>query len=253
MIELKNLSAGYGKQPILHNLTLQMPKGSLTAIIGPNGAGKSTLLKAIIGLLPRREGDLLLEGADATTLSQAALARRIAYLPQGRQPPDMTVEQMVLHGRFPYLNYPRRYGKEDLAHAYAAMEQMGILALADRPLSTLSGGMRQKAYLAMALAQDTDYILLDEPTTYLDIAAQLELIEILRTLAMSGKGVITVMHDLPLAFGCADQIVLLTEGRLAAVDSPQNLSQSALLPALFGVAICRNETGDYYLSGRTKL
>ena len=246
MLELKNLSAGYGKQPILQDLTLQFPKGSLTAIIGPNGAGKSTLLKAIIGLLPRREGSLLLGNADMATLPAQAIAKQIAYLPQGRQTPDLTVEQMVLHGRFPYLNYPRRYGKEDRAHARAAMEQMGILALADRPLNTLSGGMRQKAYLAMALAQDTDYILLDEPTTYLDIAAQLELIETLRALAEGGKGILAVLHDLPLAFGCADQIALLTEGRLAACAPPRALCQAPALQEAFGIRLQYNEQEHFY-------
>ena len=200
MLELKNISAGYGSKNVLSDITVSFEKGKLTSIIGVNGCGKSTLIKAILGILPLSGGKVIIDGCDLQSMSRNEIAKRIAYLAQGKNTPDMTVEQMVLHGRFPYLSYPRRYRKTDHEFARKAMETVGILHLADKPLYELSGGMRQNAYIAMALAQNTDYILLDEPTTYLDIAHQLDLMRILRGLADRKKGIITVMHDLPLAF-----------------------------------------------------
>ena len=156
MIELHHVTAGYGKQTVLHDMSLTIEKGSLTSIIGVNGCGKSTTLKAILGMIPLQGGKIMLDGENTSQLSRNAIARKIAYLSQGRNTPDMTVEQIVLHGRFPHLSYPRRYTGRDRAIAHNAMEQMGIADLAHKPLSALSGGMRQNTYIAMALAQGTD-------------------------------------------------------------------------------------------------
>ena len=178
MIELNHISAGYGKQTVLKDVSAILEKGKLTSIIGVNGCGKSTLLKTILGIVPIRNGDVAIDGASLKGMDRNDISRRIAYLSQGKRTPDMTVEQLVLHGRFPHLNYPRRYTKHDYEIAIDAMKQMGIAQHADKSLHTLSGGMRQNTYIAMALAQGTDYVLLDEPTTYLDIAHQLELMKI---------------------------------------------------------------------------
>ena len=145
----------------------------------------------------------------------------------------------MLHGRYPYLSPLGRYTQTDREIANAAVAEMGIEALAERPLSSLSGGMRQKAYIAMALAQDTDYILLDEPATYLDISNQLELMQILRRLADKGKGIVAVTHDLPMAFGFSDAIAVLDKGNIALCDTPEAVSGSKLLESVFGVSLAR--------------
>lgn len=247
MLEIKNVTVGYGKQTVLDGVNVEFEKGKLTGIIGINGCGKSTLLKAILGILPLSAGEISVDGRDVRAMGRNEIAKKIAYLSQGKSTPDMTVSQMVLHGRFPYLSYPRRYSEKDKAIAYAAMERVGILQLADKPLSCLSGGMRQNAYIAMALAQKTDYILLDEPTTYLDIAHQLELMNILRDLACEGKGVVAVMHDLPLAFDFSDEISLIKGKELIVKATPADMSASSAIKDTFGVGInYEPEAHKYY-------
>lgn len=246
MIELRHLTAGYGKTTVLRDVNLDLPEGALTAVIGLNGSGKSTLLKTAAGIIPHSSGEILIDGQYTSDLSRQESARRIAYLSQGRTVPDMTAEQLVLHGRFPHLQYPKRYTRCDRDIAADAMEKLGVSHLADRSLGSLSGGMRQKVYIAMALAQDTRYILLDEPTTYLDIGGQLELMRILRSLADSGKGIIAVMHDLPLAFGCADRIALLREGTAVFCGTPDEVSDRGIVGDVFGAELIRGDSGDYH-------
>lgn len=246
MIDLQNVTAGYGKHTVLHNMSATLEAGKLTAIIGPNGCGKSTLLKAILQILPCLNGGILLDRIPLHTMNRHEIARRIAYLTQGHSIPDMTVAELVLMGRFPHLPYPRRYTRRDHAIAEAAMAQMELSALAEKHLSILSGGMRQNAYIAMALAQDTDYILLDEPTTYLDISHQLALMKTLRSLADSGKGIVTVMHDLPMAFDFADEILVMREGRMILQGSPETISASPLIEETFGVTVQRNKASGRY-------
>ena len=246
MLEVKDLVAGYGTHTVLQGVSTAFSRGELTSVIGKNGCGKSTLLKAMLGFLPHAQGEILLDGAKLSSRQRKEIARRIAYLAQGRDTPDMTVERMVLHGRFPHIGYPRSYGERDRLIARAAMERMGILSSADSPLDTLSGGMRQSACLAMVLAQETDYILLDEPTSYLDIAHQIELMRLLRQLADDGKGIVCVSHDLPLAFGFSDEIALLDGGRIVGHSSPEELCKSPELERVFGVTLERNvTTGNY--------
>ena len=246
MIKVSGVSAGYGKKKVLHNISADFEKGELTSIIGPNGSGKSTFLKAILGIIPITEGEVTVDGGSISTLKRSEIARRISYLSQGRNIPDMTVGQMVLHGRFPYLNYPGDYTADDRNMAYAAMEKMGIAGLAEQSMLSLSGGMRQNAYIAMALAQDTEYILLDEPTTYLDISHQLELMRILRSLANDGKAIITIMHDLLLSFGFSDRIALINDGRLVSFDTPAEICGSDVIKNTFGVSLNVSESGNEY-------
>ena len=237
MIEFRHVSAGHGKTAILRDISASFKKGELTGIIGINGCGKTTLLRTTLGFLPLLEGEILLDGEPVQHMRPNTIARKAAYLPQGRSTPDMTVEQLVLHGRFPHLHYPRQYTKHDREIALSAMQQTGIAEFAGCPLHSLSGGMRQNAYIAMALAQGADYILLDEPTTYLDISHQLELMNTLRTLARAGKGVITVLHDLPMAMNFSDRLLLLSGGRLAADDTPQNVHAQGLIEQAFDVKL----------------
>lgn len=245
MLEIKNVTAGYGKQPVLSGVSAAFEKGRLTSIIGVNGCGKSTLLKVMLGILPLTDGAVEIDGAELSALKRNEIAQRVAYLSQGKNTPDMTVMQMVLHGRFPYLGYPRRYTSRDREIAFAAMERMGISYLAEKPLYSLSGGMRQNAYIAMALAQDTEYVLLDEPTTHLDIAHQLELMQILRELANSGKGIVAVMHDLPLAFDFSDTLAVINKGTLSIQATPSEISESCVVEDIFGVKIRRGQKGNY--------
>ena len=237
MLELKNLCAGYGKKQILTDISLSFKKSELISVIGPNGSGKSTMLKAAIGIIPVLFGDVYIDGENINGLSRRRIAEKAAYLSQGKNVPDMTVSQLVLHGRFPHLSYPRRYTEKDKNIVSDALNELGILELAERPLSSISGGMQQNAYIAMALAQDTDYILLDEPTTYLDIFHQLELMKTLRKLASFGNGVIAVLHDLPLAFAFSDGIVVLKDGAIAAEGAPNDIYKHPIIREVFGVEL----------------
>lgn len=246
MLKIDTISVGYGKEPVLRGVSLAVDAGEILAVVGRNGSGKSTLLKSCAGILPITDGEILLDGTPLASLSRTAIAKRISYLAQGRDIPDMTVGQLVLHGRFPHLCYPRRYTEKDRAIADAAMETMGIADLFDRPLATLSGGMRQNAYIAMALAQDTACILLDEPTTYLDIAHQIELMRTLRALADAGKTIVLILHDLPLAFSFSDRIAVLKSGRIALCDTPLAVSGSGILEQVFGTKLCYSDKEQTY-------
>ncbi|MBQ7386976.1 MAG: ABC transporter ATP-binding protein [Clostridia bacterium] len=245
MIELLNVCAGYGKREVLKNASVAFRNGTLTSIIGPNGSGKSTLLRAALGIIPHKSGTVMLDGRNVCALSHTELARRAAYLSQERKIPDMSVAELVLHGRFPHIPYPRRYSESDREIAHLAMERMGISELADNHLSTLSGGMRQSAYIAMALAQDTEHIFLDEPLTYLDIAHQLKIMRSLAALANDGRAVITVMHDLPLAFGFSDTVCVMDGGRVLADAHPKELCKSEIIKKIFGVGISLNSDGTF--------
>ena len=244
MMELKNLSVGYRGKPVLRDVNLLFPRGEVTVLLGPNGCGKSTLLKAIPGLSDRLAGEILVDGQPIGSLSDRALAQRVSYLPQTRRVPDMTVERLVLHGRFPYLSYPRRYSRRDHDLARQAMEQVGIAEYAHTPLDKLSGGTRQKAYIAMALAQDTDGVLLDEPNTHLDIAHQLQLMELCRDLANRGKAVVLVLHDLNLAMEYADQVAVLFDGGILTRGTPEQVYESGVLERAFGVRVLRTQTEE---------
>ena len=236
MIELCTLRAGYEGVEKLHDVSLRCPEGRITALIGPNGSGKSTLLKAIAGLLPCMSGRVLLSGEENTALTRQKLAQTLAYLPQSRNIPDISVRRMVLHGRFPYLGYPRRYRPEDYAIVDSALAQTGMHLHRNALMSRLSGGERQKVYLAMAIAQDTPIVLLDEPTTYLDIGHQLWVLQMMQDLRAAGKTVVVVLHDLNLALRCADSVALLEEGRLVAADTPKSLAESGLIDRVFQVS-----------------
>ena len=252
MLEVKSLCAGYSDTHVLEHVDFRIPSGKVTVILGPNGCGKSTLLKALCGIIPADSGQVVLDGENILTLPQRQLAQRVAYLAQSRQIPDITVERLVLHGRFPYLGYPRRYRKEDYAIADAAMKTMGVAELADELVQNLSGGQRQKVYIAMALAQDTPVILLDEPTTYLDISHQLQLMQQARMLAAQGKTVAMIIHDLPHAFQTADHMILMQEGKIVADGTPEQIYASGMISSVFGVRLCRTGTEGgwrYYCEG----
>ena len=244
MLELKDISAGYPGRLVLEGVSLTIRPGRVLALLGPNGCGKSTLLRTVPGLLPALGGEILLDGRPLGEYSSRQTAQKIAYLPQSRAVPSITARRMVLHGRFPYLPYPRRYRKEDYAAADRALAAADALELADRPLPELSGGQRQKVYLAMALAQETETVLMDEPTTYLDVRHQLEILALTRRLAGAGRAVALVLHDLCLALSMADEIAVLGEGRLLALDGPEEIYRSGVLERVMGVRLGRSAGGS---------
>lgn len=246
MLEIRNLCAGYPGKSVLQHVSLTIPKEKVTVILGPNGCGKSTLLRCLCGILPIEKGTVHFQGKSLLDLPPRALAQTVAYLAQSRRVPDITVRRLVLHGRFPYLTYPRRYRPEDHAAAHAAMEQMGILELADSPMEQLSGGQRQKVYIAMALVQNTPVILLDEPTTYLDISHQMQLLQQAKALSADGKTVVMVVHDLTHAMSVADHIVLMEQGRVCAEGTPEEVFASGLLDQVFGVRLGRMAHGSHW-------
>lgn len=249
MIQLKKLSAGYSGKPVVRNVTMEFTPGKVTVLIGPNGSGKSTLLKAALGLLSPMEGQVLYDGVDIRRMKRREIAQKAAFLTQSRATPSIQALRMVLHGRFPYLSYPRRYGRQDYAIARGAMDVTGSREHEEANVNELSGGQRQGVYLAMALAQDTQTLFMDEPTTYLDIARELQMMRTARSLAQDGKAVVLVLHDLPLALREADRVAVLQEGRLLCCDTPDAVYRSGISERVFGVGVHRVETphgSQYY-------
>lgn len=244
MVEITNLSTGYGKNPVLEHISAQFSEGNVTAILGPNGCGKSTLLKTIAGILPLQGGSILVDGTDLSGLDPKHRARLVTYLAQNRPVPQMNAMQLTLHGRFPYLRYPRRYRREDMAVAENCLKKLGIWEFKDAQLSTLSGGQRQKVYLAMALAQNTPVVLMDEPTTFLDVGHQLQTLADAKELARQGKTVVLVLHDLLLAMEHCDALAVMTQGHLLHSGTLEEIWQTGCLNTVFGIKLQRFQTGS---------
>lgn len=250
MIKMENISVEYGNTEVLHNISVEFPAGKLTVLVGPNGCGKSTLLKTLIHLKEYTSGEIFVEGHSIRDLDTNILAQKVAYLPQGKKAPDITVRRMVLHGRFAYLKYPRRYRKIDYEMAEKAMKWVGIEHLAEQNVNQLSGGMQQKVYIAMLLAQDTTTILMDEPTTYLDIQYQIKLMDMAKELVAQGKAVVMVLHDISQAFRNADYIVVMDGGRIKDCGTPEEIYQKKTVDEVFQIQLNRvfTEIGYQYFS-----
>ena len=247
MIQLEKLSAGYGGAPILHDITLSVPRGDFLAVIGPNGCGKTTFLRTVAGLNSHYSGEILLAGRPLSAWPRMEMSRFAALLPQTREIPAMDVQTLVTHGRFPYCGVFRRLSGDDRRMISEAMETLGISSLRYANIRELSGGECQKAFLAMMLAQDADLLLLDEPTTYLDAGFQLEILETLRCLNRRGKTVVAVLHDLNHAFGLARHVALLENGRLLCLGTPDDLIQSGQVDRTFRVRTrVLSDTGKKY-------
>lgn len=244
MVEFRNVCAGYGEEEVLHHINLLFQPGKVTVIVGPNGCGKSTLLKSMIRLNHHTSGEILVDGTSIETFESSVLAQQVTYLPQNKIPADITVSRMVLHGRFPYLKYPRRYREEDFEIAQKALEKMEIAHLADKNMSQLSGGLQQKVYIAMALAQNTSIILMDEPTVYLDISHQIRLMDMARTLADNGKTIVMVLHDLIQAFRKADEMIVMKEGKIVMHGTPDEIYVSGVIEQVFDISLERIQTSN---------
>ncbi|GAA1676710.1 ABC transporter ATP-binding protein [Fodinicola feengrottensis] len=222
LLELRGVAVGYAERLVLQDIDLAVPAGSVTAILGANGSGKSTLLRTAARLHKLAAGSIRVGGTELSELSAGALARRLAFLPQSALvPPGVSVRELVGYGRTPHQGLLGRASGTDREAVDEALARTRLSDLADRTVDALSGGERQRAWIAMALAQRTDVLLLDEPTTFLDLRHQSEVLDLLHDLAAdAGKAVVAVLHDLNHAAAVADQVVLVGDGRLIAAGRP---------------------------------
>ena len=236
IIKAQNISVSINEKEIVHGISLDIPEGQVTAIIGPNGCGKSTTLKALSRILPYK-GSVTFKGQEMSTLSQREFAKCLAILTQSPQAPsDLTVNDLVEMGRFPHRGFLGRAGKDDKEHVEWALEQTGVKEMRYRLLNTLSGGERQRAWIAMALAQRPEVLLLDEPTTYLDICHQLEIMQLITRLNQElGLTVVMVVHDLNHAIMYADHVVVVKAGQLVTSGAPREIITADLLAEVFKV------------------
>ena len=230
VIELKNLSLGYGEKNIVSDINTTIHTGELVGIVGPNGAGKSTLLKSMRGLLPLKQGEVLFYGKAPASYSEKELAQKVAYLEQQMELSfSYSCLEVVLTARYPYKKWWQEETAKDEELARACLAYTGTLDLADRPINELSGGQRQRVLVAKVLAQQTPIIFLDEPTTGLDMVYQEEIFRFARDLANSGKTVLMVVHELNLAARYCDRIMLLGEQKILAEGTPQSVLTAANL------------------------
>jgi iron complex transport system ATP-binding protein len=236
-LSTRGLHVGYGKSLILRELSFSLPAGAITAIVGPNACGKSTLLRSIASLLKPQDGHVMLGDQDVHRGSRRRLARQLAILTQGPTPPSgFLVEDLVAAGRHPHQRLFHQWSQADEEAVEAALDCTNLQDLRFREVETLSGGQRQRAWVGMALAQDTPVLLLDEPTTFLDIAHQIELLDLVRRLNRDeGRTIVMVLHDLNMAARYADHIVAMKDGAVIAEGRPQDIVEPEMVARVFGI------------------
>ncbi|MFF0658947.1 MULTISPECIES: ABC transporter ATP-binding protein [Micromonospora] len=237
LLSTRDLVAGYEGRTVLDGLDLDLPADTFTVIVGPNACGKSTLLRTMARLLTPRRGAVLLDGAAIRDLPTRDVARRLGVLPQSPLVPEgITVADLVGRGRQPYQRWWRQWSAEDGRAVEEAMRLADVSALADRAVDTLSGGQRQRVWIAMTLAQDTDVLLLDEPTTFLDLAHQVEVLDLLHRLrAERGRTVVAVLHDLNQAARYAGHLIAMRDGAVVAAGKPREILTADLVRDVFGL------------------
>lgn len=236
-INVENLTLGYGQAPVLDALSLPIAPGKITVLAGPNGCGKSTLLRAVRRLHRPDAGRILIEDIDIARIGHKALARQIGLLAQSPSAPgEMTVEDLVRLGRYPHQSMLQPWNPRDTAAIEAAMTGTSVLHLRNRRIGSLSGGQLQRVWIAMVLAQETDIICLDEPVNHLDMAHQIDCLELVSALNRDhGRTVVLVLHDLNLAARHADVLVFIKDGKVAASGAPEDLMTEERIAAVFGV------------------
>lgn len=239
MLRIDDLSVSYGERAVLERVTFKVDSGQVVALVGPNGAGKSTLIRAVSGVVPIKHGDVHINGSLLSRLSAMERARYLAVVPQARSlPPAFTVYESVLLGRTPHLGWLGRAGPRDHERVQYALDHTQMLSLADRYVGELSGGEQQRVLLARALAQDTPVLLLDEPTTHLDLQHRESLIRLIRELAFSKNlAILMVLHDLNLAGLYADRVALLVDGQLQAIGSAVEVLTEARLSRVYQMPV----------------
>lgn len=233
----RDLTLGYGAVPVSEHLDVEVPDGSFTAIIGPNACGKSTLLRALSRLLDPEGGTVVLDGHDIRDFPSRQVARRLGLLPQSSvSPQGITVHDLVARGRFPHQSLLRQWSPEDERAVAHALEATGVADLSARRMDELSGGQRQRVWLSLVLAQETPLLLLDEPTTFLDLTHQLEVLDLCRRLHESGTyTLVAVLHDLNLAFRYASHLIVMKQGRVVAQGHPTEIVDAALVEEVYDV------------------
>lgn len=234
-IQTKELTLSYGDTTIINSLDLQIPKGEITVFIGGNGCGKSTLLRSVARLLKPKSGSILIDGKSINKLSTKDVAKRMAILPQSPEAPEgLTVLQLVKQGRYPYQSWLKQWSEEDEKAVMDALKATNMIEFAERSVDSLSGGQRQRAWIAMTLAQDTDIILLDEPTTYLDMTHQIEILDLLFDLyEKENRTIVMVLHDLNLACRYAHNIVAIQDKGIYAQGKPEEVITCQLVQEVF--------------------
>ncbi|WP_152396017.1 ABC transporter ATP-binding protein [Paenibacillus guangzhouensis] len=236
-METKDLSLAYGEAIIFNELNFAIPKGEITVFVGSNGCGKSTLLRSLARLIKPKDGAVLLDGSEIAKLSTKEVARRLAILPQGPIAPEgLTVLQLVKQGRYPYQSWLRQWSQEDEDMVRQALDATSMTPFAERTVDSLSGGQRQRAWIALTLAQGTDTILLDEPTTYLDLTHQIDVLDLLYELnEREHRTIIMVLHDINLACRYAHHMVAIKDNRIWAAGKPEEIVNADLMSSVFGM------------------
>jgi iron complex transport system ATP-binding protein len=245
-LSVRCLRLGYGARTLLAGLEFDVHSGELVALVGPNGVGKTTLLRALAGLVRPQEGQIALGGVPLQQLSPHQRARELSLVAaDGELPLAMTARELVLSGRYPHRAWwDWTRGQRDLLAVDSAMRRVGLLPLAERPFETLSAGERQRAWIALAIAQEAGVVLLDEPTSHLDPRYAVEVLALLRRLAADGTSVVVILHDLNEAAAVADRVAVLGEGTLLAFEKPEGAFEPQILERAFGVAFDRIAVDD---------
>ena len=236
MIRVNDVSYSYmADREVLHHVSTSFAENKVTTIIGPNGCGKSTLLKICADILSPSSGSVTLDDVDIRTFRPKEIARRVAILAQKELALDETVYELVSYGRYPHQRYGAGLGPVDKEKIEAAMEITHVAEFRNRMLSQLSGGQRQRVYIAMAIAQDTGIILLDEPTTYMDISVRFEIMELVRSLKDAGKTIVMVLHDIDLALDYSDDIIVMKDGDIVLEGTPKDILASGKIDDVFNI------------------
>ena len=248
MLRYENVTLSCDRTIILENISVNFPAHAITTVIGPNGSGKTTLLQALNGSTTVNSGKIYLDDSDYLSMAPRKRAQILSFLPQVRSTlPTIPVKTLVEHGRFPHLGFSRKMGTEDRKIIENAMKLADVTEYASQSVDTLSGGVRQRVFLAMQLAQDCDYLVADEPTTYLDLPSQKKIMSIYKELRDAGKTIILVLHDLTQALQISDNIVLVNEQKIIASGKPEALIKSGIIEEVFNLKIKQfeDEEGKY--------
>ncbi|MFE3555815.1 ABC transporter ATP-binding protein [Streptomyces sp. NPDC059193] len=243
----RGVTVGYGGKSVIDDLHVSIPPGVITTIIGSNGCGKSTLLRTLSRLLKPTSGSVVLDGEDIATLKTRDVAKKLGLLPQAPVAPDgLTVADLVARGRHPHQSWLRQWSSDDAGVVERALAMTGVSDLADRPVDALSGGQRQRVWISMTLAQGTDLLLLDEPTTYLDLAHAIDVLDLVDDLHESGCTVVMVLHDLNLATRYSDNLIVMRAGSILAQGHPRDVITAELLHEAFGLRakVIEDPVGD---------